>query len=130
MLDPLTALSLAASIVQLVDFSNKVLSDSYEVYKAGSTSEHEDIKSITTDLSALVDRIQHDLEPVSGPNGPLSTNEQVSHFVLDIEHQCFCSQSDFDELLYLQCSRDCTGSQIFCHAHRWWIGPANQMLLI
>ena len=92
MLDPLTALSLAASIVQFVDFGSKMLSDSYEIYKAGSTSGHETIKSITTDLAALADRIQDDLEPAAGPHRPLDANELVSVFILAIEQQIFISQ--------------------------------------
>lgn len=86
MLDPLAALSLAASIVQFVDFSSKILSDSYEIYKSGSTSHHEGIKSITTDLTTLVRRIQNDLEPAAGPNCLLDANEQVSYFILATEH--------------------------------------------
>jgi hypothetical protein len=70
MLDPLTALSLAASIVQVVDFSSRLFRDSVQIYEDGSTSEHEDIKSITTDLNALAGRIQDDLEPTAGSNGP------------------------------------------------------------
>jgi hypothetical protein len=81
MLDPFTALNIAAAVVQFVDFGSKILSDSYAIYKSSSTSEHEDIKSITTDLATLTDRIRHGLEPVSGPDGPSKPHDQVSRFL-------------------------------------------------
>jgi hypothetical protein len=80
MLDPFTALSLAATIVQFVDFGSKILSDSREIYKAGSISDHGDIKLITTDLAALAGRIQHDIGPASDIESPLNPNVQVSPF--------------------------------------------------
>jgi hypothetical protein len=85
MLDPFTALNLAAAVVQFVDFGSKILSDSSAIYKSGSTSEREDIKSITMNLAALADRIRHDLEPASGPDGPSNPNEQVGSFFLTTE---------------------------------------------
>lgn len=87
-MDPLTALGLAGNIVQFIDFSCKILSDSYEIYRAGSTSEHEEINFIATDLSTLADRIQHGLGSASGLNGPINANEQVGNFLKVVKPQC------------------------------------------
>ena len=87
-MDPLTALGLAGNIVQFIDFSCKILSDSYEIYRAGSTSEHEEIDFIATDLSTLADRIQHGLGSASSLKGPINANEQVGNFLKVVKPQC------------------------------------------
>jgi hypothetical protein len=55
MLDALTALSVASSIVQFVDFGAKLLSDTRELYKSsdGCLIEHGEVAKVTTDLKEL-----------------------------------------------------------------------------
>lgn len=50
MLDPLTALSLASAVVQLVDFGARLLDDSSQLYYKGRTLELASLKTITDDL--------------------------------------------------------------------------------
>lgn len=98
-MDPLTALGLAGNIVQLVDFGCKTLSESYEIYKAGSTSAHEAINFIATDLATLADRIRHDLESASGVKGPINANEQVGNFLMVVKPQCCGLETYFHQYL-------------------------------
>jgi hypothetical protein len=51
-MDPLTAASLAANVVQFVDFASKLISHGYEIYKSttGATQENTDIEQLTTNL--------------------------------------------------------------------------------
>lgn len=60
-MDPLTALSLAGSLVQFVDFTLKILTTGYPLYKAstGSLSAHEELKCVARDLSGLAKRLSH-----------------------------------------------------------------------
>lgn len=58
MLDPLTALSLASSIVQLVDFSAKVVSESRQIYQAGSAIQNDELEIISNDLLDLVKTVE------------------------------------------------------------------------
>lgn len=55
MLDPLTAISLASAIVQFVDFSLKIVSQTQEIYQSasGATRENVTISEITEDIKAL-----------------------------------------------------------------------------
>lgn len=50
-MDPLTAFSLAASTLQVVDFSFKALGMCREIYKQGSIVEHTDMSEMADELS-------------------------------------------------------------------------------
>ena len=55
MLDPFSALSLAATIVQFVDFGSKIVSGAVELYRSteGSLTNNVELSTIVTDLSAI-----------------------------------------------------------------------------
>ncbi len=57
MLDPLSALSLASSIVQFVDFGIKLVSDGYELYDRGSLENNDEIEQATRDLTQLTENL-------------------------------------------------------------------------
>jgi hypothetical protein len=59
-MDPLSALSIAASVVQFVDFGRHILSDSYEIYRSqsGELAKEVDLKIISKDLTDLVTQIK------------------------------------------------------------------------
>lgn len=61
-MDPITAFSLAGTIVQFVDFSSKLVSKGYRIYQSanGAFSENLELESITTDLSLLNIRLKTD----------------------------------------------------------------------
>jgi hypothetical protein len=52
-LDPLTALSLAGTVVQFVDFSSKILSNTQQFYARGSLSANDELELITTNLNDI-----------------------------------------------------------------------------
>ncbi|KAL9118898.1 MAG: hypothetical protein Q9187_004547 [Circinaria calcarea] len=60
MLDPLTALSLAAAIIQFVDWGSRLLSQSQEIYHSvsGATEENVTTKQITSDIKALSNQLK------------------------------------------------------------------------
>ena len=62
MLDPFSAISLTANIVQFVEFGIKLLSESQEIYSStkGSSLEHVDLENIYDKLQSLSDRLYHD----------------------------------------------------------------------
>jgi len=55
-MDPLTALSVASSVIQFVDFGSKLLSRSRQLYKSkeGVLTENFDVETITKDITTLV----------------------------------------------------------------------------
>jgi hypothetical protein len=55
-MDPLTALSVAGTVVQFVDFGTQLLSHATELYKssAGTLRSNNELELVTTDLSGLV----------------------------------------------------------------------------
>jgi len=57
MLDPLTSLSVASSVVQFVDFAIKLLSDGAELYEKGTLANHDELELVTKDLTRLTDDI-------------------------------------------------------------------------
>jgi len=60
-MDPLSALSLAATLVQLVDFTSKIVSKGYHIYKAADSAlpENATLEYIVTDLQNLNARLMH-----------------------------------------------------------------------
>jgi hypothetical protein len=56
----LAALSLAGNVIQFVDFGCKLLSQGHELYKStgGKLEVDEEREVITSDLSALINKIQ------------------------------------------------------------------------
>ena len=59
MLDPLTAISLASAIVQFVDFSIKIVSQTQEIYQSasGATRENVTIGEITQDIKDIYQNV-------------------------------------------------------------------------
>jgi hypothetical protein len=55
MLDPLTALSLAGTVVQFVDFSTKLITKTYQLYKSkkGCLRVNEELEEVTLNLKTL-----------------------------------------------------------------------------
>lgn len=60
-MDPLSALSLAATLVQLVDFTSKVVSKGYHIYNAADIAlpQNAALEYIVTDLQNLNARLKH-----------------------------------------------------------------------
>jgi hypothetical protein len=56
-MEGLAALSLAANVFQVVDFSTSLLSKSREIYGSGSTKNHADLAVIANDLKTLNERL-------------------------------------------------------------------------
>jgi hypothetical protein len=58
-MDPLTAFSLAGTVIQFVDFSSKILEGAYHAYKStsGQLSANQELRLITVDVSAVVSKL-------------------------------------------------------------------------
>jgi hypothetical protein len=70
-MDPVSTLSLAAAIVQFVDFGCRVLGKSHEIYKSASGNLAEDVEtqSVTEQLKVLTGKIDQAIDcEVSGWN--------------------------------------------------------------
>ena len=76
-MEPLTALSLASNIIQVVDFSIRLVSKGYKIYKSadGTLAEYVDAEAVTNSLHILNGRLQRSVKD-SIRNGPLSEDEQ------------------------------------------------------
>lgn len=72
MLDPVSALSLAANVVQFVDFGCKIFSESREVYKsaAGCSQQYIELEVLDRSLSRLSDNLGASASFVAASFGP------------------------------------------------------------
>ena len=76
-MDPLTVFSLACSVVQVVDFSIKVLSSCREIYKDGASSENGDLADMTDRLKGLrIDLTAASRDPISTGVTPLFEDDR------------------------------------------------------
>ncbi|KAL2848780.1 hypothetical protein BJX68DRAFT_238656 [Aspergillus pseudodeflectus] len=62
-MDPLTAVSLAGTILQFIDFSSKLVAGTYEIYRSasGTTAENEDIATVIADLKEVTVELDVDI---------------------------------------------------------------------
>jgi hypothetical protein len=85
-MDPLTALGLASNVIQVVDFSIKIVSKGRQIYKSadGALVETVDLEAVTTNFTIINEKLRKSM-PV-GLGSPL----------LDVCQRC---QNTADELL-------------------------------
>jgi hypothetical protein len=77
MLDPLTALSLASSLVQLVDFSITLVKDAREISLGGRSVDVNELEIVTADLIGLNAALKRRTGPGVGVEQSLAIEEQV-----------------------------------------------------
>ena len=75
-MDPLAALSLAASVVQFVDFGLSIAKEGTEVYHSldGATIQNATLEYITKDLQSLMERLKIQPPPVGTTFTPAQTS--------------------------------------------------------
>jgi hypothetical protein len=63
-MDPLSALSVAAAVVQFVGFGTRVLSNARHIYESssGQTSTNLELSTVANDLSRLIDDMESKVE--------------------------------------------------------------------
>jgi hypothetical protein len=77
-MDPITALGIAGSIVQFVDFGIKVVSKGNKIYHSGdgTTAENHDLETVVTDLILIQTRLRQSLIPLDAA-GLLNEDDQA-----------------------------------------------------
>jgi hypothetical protein len=108
-LDPLSALSVAASAIQFIDFSSKIVSKRRHIYKSadGILREDAEVENVVTQLQALTSKLE-DLTPTSGV--------RLDPDQLRLQQICKeCSKVSKDLILFLGQLKVSTGT-----AHRGW----------
>ena len=67
-MDPLSAISIAAAVVQFVDYGSRLLQDTVEIYRSstGKSRDKLEISSISRDLAALSDEVESRLTVLGG----------------------------------------------------------------
>jgi hypothetical protein len=76
-MEAIAGLSLAATILQVVDFTAKLLSKGREIQQAGSTIQNSELETITTDFAALSKKLESWARPDPTTLGPLAQENLV-----------------------------------------------------
>jgi hypothetical protein len=79
-MEALAAFGLAANVLQVVDFAQKLLSAGRQIYQAGSTVEHDEIEVAVKDFTVLNKRLKTWARPDASALGPLTEDAQVRSF--------------------------------------------------
>lgn len=97
-MDPLTALSLAGTIVQFVDFGSKLLRDARGLYRSssGALTANEELELVTADLRALIVKLRQSETDYDIP-GPLAKDKHDDQ--LSFDKLCAGALSTAQELL-------------------------------
>lgn len=77
MLDPLSALGLASNVIQLVDFSARLVKKGTEIHLRGETVDNARLQDVTVNLAHQSKNITASLGRSGLPNTPRSQEEQV-----------------------------------------------------
>jgi hypothetical protein len=91
--DPLSAISLASSIVQFVDFTIKLVTDGYELYDKGALAHDDELRLVTRDLTQLTKSFANSSSFATGLAGTPRS-----------DHSGITSGVDSEESLYLLAS--------------------------
>ncbi|MCJ1382575.1 hypothetical protein MMC17_005688 [Xylographa soralifera] len=84
-MDPLTALGLAASVAQLIDFGSKIVTKSKEIAENGSSISVTHLSGITNDLVVINSNLEQQLGYRKVPGAGFTKEEQALH---DLTLQC------------------------------------------
>lgn len=87
MLDPLSAVSLAAAILQFVDFGSKIIVSGYEIYRSvdGTTEENTDIEYLTQRIHEFQDQFTPSSNPLTrNPQELQDLAQDCSHIAGDL----------------------------------------------
>ena len=77
-MDPLSALSLAASVAQLIDFGSKVFLETRQIAQSGSSISVEHLSTVAKDLVEINSSLQQQLNSRIDQAPGLVKEEQVS----------------------------------------------------
>jgi hypothetical protein len=105
MIDPMSALSIAAGVVQFVDFGKHLLSASYEIYRSpsGETSKEVEFSTIAKDLTALITQIKDRVGKLPRGEGH---NTAAQYQLVKISEECEEIFTQFQEALHQLEKRD------------------------
>lgn len=94
-MDPLSALSVAASVVQFIDFASTLVSSTYKIYKSttGDTKEKLDLKVVTSSLKSLSNDLRLSLDQDT------SEGKELSKVDTEINTLCASCSDIADELI-------------------------------
>ena len=76
-MDPFSALSLASTIVQLVDVGTRVVSAGFELYSANGIFANEELETIMNDLTTLCSSLKQPQNRLSGQVESRSERELI-----------------------------------------------------
>jgi hypothetical protein len=77
-MEALAAFGVAANVLQIVDFSVKLLSTGHQVLQTGSTVNNSELEVVAKDLRALSENIKRTVRPTPTIMGCLSNDDQVN----------------------------------------------------
>jgi hypothetical protein len=76
-MEALAAFGLAASILQVVDFSTKVLDAGNQIFHGGSTQRNSELELVAADLKLINTQLKAFARPDPNSLGPLAQDSQV-----------------------------------------------------
>ena len=111
-LDPLSSLSLAASILQFIEFSSKLISKTNEIRKTGTTEDVVDLEYVSTSLDEICEGIQTDNQNSALDDGLSKLDLANKHRMDDIARACQGVAKDISTALNKLAQKK-------CQSHKW-----------
>ena len=87
-MDPFTCLSIATSIIQIVDFGAKLVGKGREAYKNGSIASIDQARIVANNLKGVAEVLSRELNSVS-TSAPELTDDQLVIYTLMVKSKLF-----------------------------------------
>ena len=85
-MDPLTAFSVASSVIQVVDYSTKIVEKCLQLYRGGASTENKEIESMAKHLTNLSTDLKLP-QAIQSPR-PAAQSYQDDQGLLELARQC------------------------------------------
>jgi hypothetical protein len=102
-MDPVTAIGLASSVVQFIQFGSSLASQANRIYKSteGQLPEHIECSDSSKRLEELSDKVRSSMQKAMSEGGRLSASDEA---LQDICDGCIEVSGELQKILYVMCS--------------------------
>ncbi|KAF5016984.1 hypothetical protein F66182_11162, partial [Fusarium sp. NRRL 66182] len=97
-MDPLSALGVAAAVVQFVDFGQRLLSETWHIYRdaAGRDMELSELSTVSQDLSQVAQAVR---DTIAQQESPQSVSQNADTLLLDVCRECDIISREIENIL-------------------------------
>lgn len=97
-MDPLSALGVAAAVVQFVDFGQRLLSETWHIYRdaTGQDIELRELSTVSRDLTQVAQAVR---DAIAQQEASQSVSQHADTWLLDVCHECDIISREIENII-------------------------------